>query len=138
MTWNILTDNDDRAVSPVIGVILMVAVTVILAAVVSMLVLGMGSDVESHPQASFSFDYDSSADTVDVTHEGGDTLANSSVKVLVNGDEDTDDAWPNAEISAGDTYTVGSGTAVSSGDSIRVVWTGSNGDTAVLGSFEVP
>lgn len=134
MTWNILTDNDDRAVSPVIGVILMVAVTVILAAVVSMLVLGMGSDVESHPQASFSFDYDSSADTVDITHEGGDTLANSSVSVIVEGTEDAG-AWPDAEISAGDTYTTGT---VSSGDSIRVVWTGSNGDTAVLGSFEVP
>lgn len=49
-------DSEDRAVSPVIGVILMVAVTVILAAVVSMLVLGMGSDVETHPQASFSLD----------------------------------------------------------------------------------
>lgn len=134
MTWNILNDNDDRAVSPVIGVILMVAVTVILAAVVSMLVLGMGSDVESHPQASFSFDYDSSAGTVDITHEGGDTLANSSVSVIVEGTEDPN-AWPAAEISAGDTYTTGN---VNSSDSIRVVWTGSNGDTAVLGSFEVP
>ncbi|WP_338071862.1 type IV pilin N-terminal domain-containing protein [Halorutilus salinus] len=34
--------NDDSAVSPVIGVILMVAITVILAAVIGTFVLGLG------------------------------------------------------------------------------------------------
>jgi len=34
--------NDDDAVSPVIGVILMVAITVILAAVIASFVLGLG------------------------------------------------------------------------------------------------
>ncbi|MGB9961680.1 archaellin/type IV pilin N-terminal domain-containing protein [Halobacterium sp. MBLA0001] len=36
------TDADERAVSPVIGVILMVAITVILAAVIATAVLGFG------------------------------------------------------------------------------------------------
>jgi flagellin-like protein len=44
------------AVSPVIGVILMVAVTVILAAVIGNLVLGLGEEVEKTPQAGVSFD----------------------------------------------------------------------------------
>lgn len=39
------------------SVILTAAVTGILAAVVTMLVLGMGDHVETHPRASFSFDF---------------------------------------------------------------------------------
>jgi len=39
--------DDDRAVSPVIGVILMVAITVILAAVIGTFVLGLGDQVQS-------------------------------------------------------------------------------------------
>ncbi|MEF8869094.1 MAG: type IV pilin N-terminal domain-containing protein, partial [Haloarculaceae archaeon] len=46
--------TDDDAVSPVIGVILMVAITVILAAVIGTFVLGLGDQVQSTaPQASF-------------------------------------------------------------------------------------
>ncbi len=52
--------EDDDAVSPVIGVILMVAITVILAAVIGTFVLGLGDQVgDTAPQASFSFDYNS-------------------------------------------------------------------------------
>ncbi|PSP38038.1 hypothetical protein BRC71_08710 [Halobacteriales archaeon QH_7_65_31] len=53
--------NDDSAVSPVIGVILMVAITVILAAVIGTFVLGLGSNVQSVPSAQFTFDYDTTA-----------------------------------------------------------------------------
>ena len=50
-----LLTGDERAVSPVIGVILMVAITVILAAVIGTFVLGLGDRVsQSAPQASFS------------------------------------------------------------------------------------
>ncbi|SDD44558.1 type IV pilin [Natrinema hispanicum] len=41
--------DDERAVSPVIGVILMVAITVILAAVIAAFVLDMGSNMGSAP-----------------------------------------------------------------------------------------
>jgi len=50
--------TDDEAVSPVIGVILMVAITVILAAVIATFVLGLGDRVSNtSPSASFSFEY---------------------------------------------------------------------------------
>ena len=45
--------KDKKGVSPVIGVILMVAITVILAAVIASFVFGMGSKVKSAPQAQF-------------------------------------------------------------------------------------
>ncbi|MFP4188678.1 MAG: type IV pilin, partial [Halobacteriales archaeon] len=51
------TQKDDSAVSPVIGVILMVAITVILAAVIGTFVLGLGENVEETAQAGVNFDY---------------------------------------------------------------------------------
>jgi len=58
--------NTDDAVSPVIGVILMVAVTVILAAVIGTFILGLGDNVQENPQAAVSFTENPSDGTVDV------------------------------------------------------------------------
>jgi flagellin-like protein len=92
---NLLTDDD--AVSPVIGVILMVAITVILAAVIGTFVLGLGDQVsDSAPQASFSFEtttYDppsggsTTYTAVEITHDGGDAIAGDNINVLVDGTE---------------------------------------------------
>ncbi|WP_255169851.1 type IV pilin [Natrononativus amylolyticus] len=49
----LIGNEEERAVSPVIGVILMVAITVILAAVIAAFVLDIGSTSQP-PQASFS------------------------------------------------------------------------------------
>ena len=49
------TNETERAVSPVIGVILMVAITVILAAVIGSFVLGLGDQLDNQgPQVSMS------------------------------------------------------------------------------------
>jgi flagellin-like protein len=48
------TSTED-GVSPVVGVILMVAVTVILAAVIGSFVLDLGSNVQANPQAGVTF-----------------------------------------------------------------------------------
>jgi flagellin-like protein len=131
--------SEDRAVSPVIGVILMVAITVILAAVIGTFVLGLGDQVsESAPQASFSFDFDSSADNVTITHEGGDSLERTSISV--NGSEttvtaETDQDFPST-ISAGDS---GSFAPVESGETIRVVWTNpAGGSTNTIARATAP
>lgn len=80
--------EEEGAVSPVIGVILMVAITVILAAVIAAFVFGMGPP-EQAPQASIR----GSADTVGgfsvlkLEHQGGEaiTLSESKTKVTING-----------------------------------------------------
>jgi len=90
--------DDDRAVSPVIGVILMVAITVILAAVIGTFVLGLGDQVQSTtPQASFGFEagttniQDAGAGdhvevkTMTITHETGDTIDAANIEVSVDG-----------------------------------------------------
>jgi len=75
--------NDDDAVSPVIGVILMVAITVILAAVIASFVLGLGDSAdEVQPNTSFTFDYtdgNGSAGYVTVTLSDGESLSDSEV-----------------------------------------------------------
>jgi flagellin-like protein len=135
--------TDERAVSPVIGVILMVAITVILAAVIGTFVLGLGQNVQSTPQASFDFDFEQDADpSVAVTHNGGDTLEigdNTNSVEIVSGDgEDT--PWVNTSsggsVAAGDTRTHNYTT---NGTTVRVVWTGPNNESsATLGSQESP
>lgn len=85
---NLIQDND--AVSPVIGVILMVAITVILAAVIATFVLGLGDQVsDSSPQASFTFDFEEGAtsqgDSLTVTHDGGDKISASNINASVSG-----------------------------------------------------
>jgi len=127
--------SEERAVSPVIGVILMVAITVILAAVIGTFVLGLGDQVSTTaPQAQFSFDYDDTAGEVDVTHDGGDTIDGDNVEIRYNGSTDT--PWTGTDVSAGNSTTI---SPVSSGDTVRVVWSSPSDDsTATIGRFEVP
>jgi FlaG/FlaF family flagellin (archaellin) len=146
---------DDDAVSPVIGVILMVSITVILAAVIGTFVLGLGEEVQqSSPTASFSMDFDTSDNTVTVTHEGGDTIKSEEVlKLSVSGA--TTGTWSGSggsAISAGNSadYCPGSGTVNTGGqvsscsytwdsDTVRVVWESQNGDnSATLSEQESP
>jgi flagellin-like protein len=92
----LFADND--AVSPVIGVILMVAITVILAAVIGAFVLDIGGSQESAPQVQWDWSDDSTDTTVNgttydgtvtVEHGGGDTVDNADQITL-----DADDlAW---------------------------------------------
>jgi flagellin-like protein len=60
-------DADERGVSPVIGVILMVAITVILAAVIASFVLGFGGSVSENAQAGVTVDDVDNSSNVTVT-----------------------------------------------------------------------
>jgi len=75
--------KNEEAVSPVIGVILMVAITVILAAVIAAFVFGMGTPTQA-PQASLVISStSSSADTVNITHRGGEAIDLLKTKAIV-------------------------------------------------------
>jgi len=82
---------EDRGVSPVIGVILMVAITVILAAVIGAFVLQIGGDLgESAPQASISIsDTNADENTIELRHGGGDTIEWDETRLVVEHDDDT-------------------------------------------------
>ncbi|ELZ53842.1 hypothetical protein C465_00534 [Halorubrum distributum JCM 9100] len=71
--------------SPVIGVILMVAITVILAAVIGTFVLGLGDQLgDTAPQASFTIE-SNSTDNITVTKTGGQAIEGSDLVVSVDG-----------------------------------------------------
>ncbi|MBN2487619.1 MAG: type IV pilin N-terminal domain-containing protein [Methanosarcinaceae archaeon] len=80
---------DEDAVSPVIGVILMVAITVILAAVIAAFVFGMGPP-ETAPQASVrgsaATATDGTSSILKLEHQGGDaiTLTDANTKIIVS------------------------------------------------------
>jgi flagellin-like protein len=76
--------DDDRGVSPVIGVILMVAITVILAAVIAAFVLGLGDTNASAPNVTFEFEYNESSGNVTVAHDGGDSFDPARVELQID------------------------------------------------------
>jgi len=143
--------QDDDAVSPVIGVILMVAITVILAAVIASFVLGLGDQAQNEqPTAGFDFEYDSSVsftngdgdgsldneddeNKLDIKHESGDSISDARLTVK---DDDGNSVSPfSGEVSAGTSVSV----QIGNDDTIRVVWTSESGDTtSTLSTYEAP
>ena len=153
---------DDDAVSPVIGVILMVAITVILAAVIGTFVLGLGEQVQSNsPNAQFTFEYSgssSTSSTMDITHTSGDTVSQNNFVVSssegdftagthdgqnFDGVDSDNNLEPNADANAGTTYTIEDGHTVGSNGiaagTVRVVWESDDGGNSdVLADWEGP
>jgi len=151
----------ERAVSAVIGVVLLLAVTVLLAAVVAPVMFGTISDFgSSSPDADFAFQYeqgtpldlDVTADDfgtpvgagqglVSVQLQRGGSLdpANIEIRGSVSGGnllENTSSSVYTADnrMEDGDIVTI---TAVR-GETIRVIWTGDGGkESAILGEFTV-
>ncbi|MEN6343545.1 MAG: type IV pilin N-terminal domain-containing protein [Methanospirillum sp.] len=80
-----MTKSKEDAVSPVIGVILMVAVTVILAAVIAAFVFGMGSGVQKSKTVAATAQADPTAKQVVMTYQGGQDAA-STIYLEFGGD----------------------------------------------------
>ena len=121
--------KEEDAVSPVIGVILMVAITVILAAVIAAFVFGMGPP-ESAPQAAIrasAVDVGTNA-TIKLEHQGGDavTMTTTATKITISGSqyEGSVTVRPaDTRFEAGDVWYIGYGTALNLGNSTTNVTT---------------
>jgi len=141
--------TEDDAVSPVIGVILMVAITVILAAVIASFVLGLGDTAsQSNPQASFSWDYEANSTlaglgkgmdgNLTITHDGGDSI--TAQELYIRGNWDASDPPGNGQWNNMPGSSVSGGSDVSAGQSIdpgvgsaydlRVIYETQEGDTS--------
>lgn len=147
--------DDDAAVSPVIGVILMVAITVILAAVIATFVLGLGQQLtQTTPQASFGFNYDEAASGLDsfgntggdglltITHTSGSTMdagrlsvIGSSITTGAKTWGDSNDYSDGSAVSAGSKLTIRANTD----DTVRVTWLSESGEnSATLNRWDGP
>lgn len=137
-----------RGISPVIGIILMVAVTVILAGTVAVFFMGFGDEAEEMktPSATFSFDYEMAGGghELGVKHASGDPLEPARTHLVVNDARCTDPSGSAAnpdgrysfvslgtsgELTAGDRVTLDKNNLCGSGDTlfldeavVSVVW----------------
>ncbi|MDB9279537.1 type IV pilin N-terminal domain-containing protein [Halorubrum ezzemoulense] len=113
--------DSERAVSPVIGVILMVAITVILAAVIGTFVLGLGDQIgEAQPTAQLSLEsQDLDNNQVTIVHNGGDELNGDDLSVTINGSV-ASDAGIDGTFSVGEEKTLSNST-ISDGTTIRII-----------------
>lgn len=105
-----LLHDDDSAVSPVIGVILMVAITVILAAVIASFVLGLGDETDDvSPNIVFDadFDQDDNSTTITVDTSDGDVDVNDiEVRGAAVAEEDLTWGDMNTNLGAGESVTL--------------------------------
>jgi flagellin-like protein len=130
----------DSGVSPVVGVILMVAITVILSAIIATFVLDLGGTVSQNPAAGVTFDTTATDDTSTAdTAEGAMTVqvismenADSLALQTTNADNGGESA-----ISAGSLGGVGSTADVTNledGDTVTVTAT-LDGKTSVIQTY---
>lgn len=133
--------DDERAATPVVGIVLMVAVAVILAALIAPELLSLSRNSgEAGPNSVVEFDYDASASGDDnwgnpdtsgtglltMSHAGGDPIpadrltlrGASSGSDLKFTDVTGTTALDDGQFDSGDELTVW----VNEGDTVRVVW----------------
>lgn len=135
-SWNELGTGGKILIGLAVGgVVLVVGIVllVILAAVLGSFVLGMGEQTAgTAPQMSIVYEYDESSESVEITHDGGDSVEAGDLLI------ETDDGTVPWEDSDG-TVTAGDSTVVdaSDGTTVRVVWVGEE-ETRVLAEQKMP
>lgn len=156
--------SDEEAVSPVIAVILLIAITIVLGGVIGVFVFGVTDGfADSPPNTGVSFEYVEDENDLSITHAGGKLLMTSNTGVMrVSGSGVTDadgGEWnsnhfdhdpsthDSTEAVLENTVEVGhviwtteTGQAeISSGETIQLIWVSPDGsESDSLGSFEAP
>lgn len=148
MFENIQNDGE-RGVSPVIGVILMVAITVILAAVIATFVIGLGDQTDDvAPSVSFSDSVENESQGVtSISIDTTDSDVDASNIEIVVGDNDPvswQDATGNDQLAAGQQVTINASSdeigsesasgSVDQGDSITIRFSTENTSDTLLES----
>lgn len=125
--------RDDDAASPVLGIVLMVTVTVVVAAAIGTFALGVSERTGvAAPDAEFSVEYDDP--TLEVVHAGGETLDAEHLRVV---SEVETVEWGDGTVGPGDSRTLDrTAGEFRRGGTVRVVWT-TDRTSATLRTYEV-
>jgi FlaG/FlaF family flagellin (archaellin) len=139
--------RDEAAVSSVIAVVLMVALTIVLAASVGVFVLGIGQEATSQagtPNVKYATEYVNDTGknaTLSISVKGGDTVKVENLEVIIDGTTAWKDGsnetgfldgsgW-SGEVKSGDTLTIEAGSnKINPGDRLMIVW--KTGDTSTI------
>ena len=129
--------KDEEAVSAVIGVILMVAITVILAAVIAAFVFGMKTPQQAATVGiKASSNLETTAKDIKISHTGGDTLAAKDWQVSIK-NAGSSPTWKTGttEFTSGDVIIA---TGFTSGTNVTVTNTTISSDTNLTaGKYDV-
>lgn len=120
-----ITDSqEDKGVSPVIGVILMVAVTVVLAAVISVFLLGATDQFgDPVPTATFDIEFEDDGSEATIEHVSGASIQTDSLRVLHDGDDIADvDFGENDTLRVGNTFTVTPNDTFADGETVTIIF----------------
>ena len=118
MNADIILKKKEDAVSPVIGVMLMLVVTIVIAAVVAAFAGGLGSDVEMAPTAALDIDVFSNG-KVKIESLSGETLIKNDIEVKVG--EAKEKLGESGTLSPGSTAEVTlTGVTLTKGDFVTV------------------
>ncbi|MFW5939243.1 MAG: type IV pilin N-terminal domain-containing protein [Halolamina sp.] len=85
--------DTDRAISPALGAVLLVGVTVLTASVVGTALLGQAAALNGPPPTA-SFAVDAEDDRVSLTHDGGEAVDVHALRVEISVDGDALDHQP--------------------------------------------
>lgn len=139
--------NENRSQSEVIGVILMTAIAVVLAAVIGQYVFGINiiqsPEQSVGPQVSFDTTVESNGDLT-IRHQSGDRIDTDEINVTGSETGEFDVDWPGTvqdEWTASESITLGPDSAKSldpsTPETIRIIWKSSTtDDSAVLLKYE--
>jgi flagellin-like protein len=142
--------RNERGVSEVIGVVLMVSITVLLAATAASMFLGFQGELgDGSPTMAVNYDFDieDGSHVLWVGHAGGDTIPADTIRIVVNGAEcggpqrgtrftSAGLGVPVSEIAAGWRVELSGKTVCESGDldlsgaNVALVWLSSGGDSS--------
>lgn len=145
--------TDDDAVSSVIAVILLVAITIILASLTAVYVLDVPLPSDDSPQTKFevtqtnesvsNMGWSNQTEVVTIEHKSGDNLDESQISITVNGlqayndSSGTQEIWTgSSEITTSEAARVvgydgnGGNRALQEDDEIRLTWENVEDDTS--------
>jgi len=138
--------TDENAVSSTLGVVLLVSVTVILAAIVGAFAFGLVGN-EAAPNAEFDYDFNGSDTGAVVTHAGGDTVDASRLDFGQGWGETgsaTNCGFVSGDVSSGDVVIDQGGDGdgdrcrheAPSGEALSIVWESSDGESYIVDERE--
>lgn len=90
-------ERKEDAVSPVIGVMLMLVVTIIIAAVITGFATDLSKDTDKTPMVLFDVQYNNENGMIELKHKGGDAVRIQDIELIL---EQTGLASDNGIISA--------------------------------------
>lgn len=152
-------EDGERGMTPVIGIVLLVAITLLLAATVAAFALGIEDDQRQDrvPTVAVGFEYESNAgsdDVLTIVHKSGDSIAAESLAIDIDGATCTGDnpngrylatTWASGDLTAGQAINVdgddicsGGSNLNLSGASVQAVWMSDSGTSTLLRSWHGP